>query len=208
MKKPVLFGSLAIVVLIITIVAVFFFLQKRNAPLGSEQKQEVVEKVENIPSKTTKKYTDEAGFQFDYPDDLTLSKKESTSSAVYSEVAASSQKVAGSLSFIVEDTKTKTPGEWITKNLSASASATKEVKLGNLVAKEIMVTGKIVTVAIDQGILFRFDVMPEKDLSYWQSVYNTILSSFSFVAQQNTSVSSGTSDAGESDVSVEEDTIE
>lgn len=205
MKKPIFLRSLGIVVLIAIVIGGFLLLQQRNSSLDQEQQQEIVA-VEKVPSQTTKTYTDEAGFQFDYPDDLIVNKKESTNSAIYSNIELTSRQAAGSLAFLVEDTKEKTIDLWVKKNISLTPSATKEVSLGSLSAEEIIINGNFLTVAIDQGILFRLDVSSQEENKYWQSVYNTVLFSFSFAAPE--SVAAPESSGGGEEVILEEDVIE
>lgn len=199
MKKPV-FIRLLITVVIVIIIAVGIFLLTRK-DLSSAPQQQVKTAEEKVPSQTTKTHIDEAGFQFDYPDDLTVVKKESASSAAYSSLEITSKEVVGSMTFLVEDTKVKSVNELIQKNI-----ATKEAVLGSLKAIETTDGSKTTLLAIDQGIIFRLDLSSKEERQYWQSVYNTVLTSFSFVAPQAASDSSGSS--GGEDVILEEEVIE
>lgn len=200
MKNPVFWRSLFVVGIAIIIVGVFLLTRQKSssrAPID-QQAQTTVE--EKVPSQTTKTYTDEAGFSFDYPDDVTVSKKESTSSAVYSSLEITSEGVPGSMAFLIEDTKVKFVNELLQNNIT-----TKETTLGNLKATETEDAVKTVLLAIDQGILFKLEINPDKNKSYWDSVYKIVLSSFSFVAPK-----SATSDSLESgeEIILEEDVIE
>lgn len=209
MKNPVFARTLILIGAAIFIIAVGVFLLTRNSSSPSSMVQPQIKiATEKIPSQTTKSYTDDTGFSFDYPDDLVVVKKESTSSASYSNIELTSKAVSGAIRFAVEDTKEKTISNWFTKNI-ASGAATKDIKLGKLDAKEF--TDKNITTAvIDQGILFRLDVMPEQEAKYWQNAYKAILSSFSFTNPQSANSSSSSNDVsgGEEDIITEEDTIE
>ncbi len=207
MKNPIFFRSFGVVLLIAIIVGIWFFFSQPKNTSSEKQQQSKVQK-ETVPSATIKTHIDEAGFQFNYPDDLTFNKKESTSSAVYADIELTSNQVPGILTFRVEDTKEKTIDAWVKKNISsASPSATKEVTLGSLPAKQMDMSDTIVTIAIDQGIFFRLEIMPKKEKNYWESVYNTLLSGFSFVAPQ-APASSGESSVSGDDVVLEEEIIE
>ncbi len=208
MKNKVFIRSIGLVVFLIVVIGIgAFLLQKRNAASESaQQKQDVVKEVEKIPSATTKTYSDESGFTFVYPNDVVVSKKENTDSATYANIEITSNVAPGTITLRVEDTKVKSVEEWTAKNISATQSASKDIKLGNLSAREITSNNKIVSLALDQGILFRLEVIPDKEKSYWMSVYNTILSSFSFAMPQAAAPASNS--GGGDDVSVEEDVVE
>lgn len=211
MKDPKILrlAGFGILVLLIAF-GVFYFSFSKKQEVTAPVLQTVSVEAKKMPSITTKTYIDDVGFQFDYPDDLNVVKKESTNSAVYTDVGVSSKTVAGSLSFIVEDTKEKKVDDWIGKNINSTASAEKAVTLGNIQANVITQNDKTIIVAIDQGVLFKLEVTPEGESDYWNAAFATVLSNFSFSAPQAaTSVSSGTSgSSGGEDVVVEEDIIE
>lgn len=210
MKNPnvLRLAGFGIVVLFIAF-GVFYFSFSKKQDVVAPVLQTVPVEVKKMPSLTTKTYVDDAGFQFDYPDDLIVTKKESTNSAVYTEIAVTSKTVAGNLSFVVEDTKEKTIDDWMNKNIIGSSSAEKAVTLGNIQAKVITQNDKTIIVAIDQKILFKLEVMPEKENEYWNAAFATVLSSFSFSAPQTAPAASvDTSSVSADDVVVEEDIIE
>lgn len=209
MKNPnvLRYGGLAILVIVVAFGVFFFSSVKKQEPAPIKQTAVVETKI--APSITTKTYVDDAGFQFDYPDDLIVAKKESTSSAVYTSVEVSSQKVAGRLSFVVEDTKSLNVDDWIAKNITGTTLEEKSVTLGNIQAKIITQNDKTIIVAIDQKVLFKLEVSPEKENEYWNTAFATVLSSFSFSAPQTAPAASvDTSSVSADDVVVEEDIVE
>lgn len=209
MKNPnaLRYGGLGVVILLIAF-GVFFFSSSKKQEQVTPSLQTVPVEAKKVPSQTTKTYTDDVGFQFDYPDDLIVTKKESTSSASYANLEIESKAVSGAIKFAVEDTKVKSLDEWFSKALFPAVEGLKikETKLGAITAREIIIGDKITTVALDQGIIFKLDVIPGQEKQYWLNVYNTFLSSFSFVVPQSTSSSTG-SNVGE-DIILEEEVIE
>ncbi|QQG40996.1 MAG: hypothetical protein HYV37_01590 [Candidatus Levyibacteriota bacterium] len=202
MKNPnvVRFVGLGVVIIMLVAFGIFFFSSsKKSDPVPLQQNVPVETK--KSPSLTTKTYVDDAGFQFDYPDDLTVAKKDNTSSVTYSSLEIVSKEVSGSMFFLVEDTKAKSVDELVEKN-----TTTKEAALGSLEAIEVTGGDKTTLFAIDQGILFQVTLYRATDKSYWDGVYQTIISSFSFVAPAASSQSS--SDSDNNDVVQEEDIIE
>lgn len=200
MKNPVFVRSLIAVGIAVIIVAGAFLIVRKDDSSSVPQPQ-IKTAEEKVPSKTTKTYTEEAGFSFNYPDDLTVAKKESTNSAVYSSLEIISKEVAGSMTFLIEDTKFKSVDELIKKNI-----ATKEAMLGSLKAIETTYGNKTTLLAVDQGILFRADLDRATNKSYWDSIYQTFLSGFSFANTQSSSVSEDS--YGGEEVVLEEDVIE
>lgn len=212
MKNPNVLRYGGLVVLVIVVAFGVFFFSSGGKQETATQNQVAPAETEKMPSQTTKTFTHEdAGFQFDYPEDIVVEKKESTSSASYSSIELTSKSVSGVIKFEVEDTKAKSIKEWISQTMFPEVGALeiKETKLGSLIAREFVLSNRITIIAIDQGILFRLDVFPEKEKSYWEKVYNTFLSSFSFSAPQGAPAASvDTSSVSADDVVVEEDIVE
>lgn len=134
-----------------------------------------------LPSPTLKEYTDESGFFFTYPDDLSLTRNE-TDESTYADITLSSKELAGSLSFRIEDSKVS----------SNSPDAIQEVKLGKLAASEKKDKDRLVLTAYDSGVLFTLEVAFEGKEQFWTHVYEKIRSSFSFHQEtQNNDSSQG-----------------
>lgn len=177
------------------IVGIGYVVVNRQASVDSQKENSIT--TEKVPSKTTKTYTDDSGFSFDYPDDVVVNKKD-VNESTYANLELTSPQAVGNITFTVEDTTLK----------SATSEATaKDVSLGSLLAKEFTSNEKIETVALDQGILFRLEVAFGKEKTYWLDVYNTIVSSFAFVLPPSSAGDVGSSTEGD-EVILEEEIVE
>ncbi len=202
MDRRILLKSIVIVGIMLVIGggAMYYFL-----PIKGEQP--VVSTTQKLPSQTVKTYTDGSGFTFNYPEDVVLTKQDINDSITYSNLELTSAKSPGKISVKIQDSDVASIDQWLAKNTKASVSATaKEVKLGDLSAREIQVGDAFVTAALDKGILFTIKVDPQKEKDYWVSVYNAILPSFSFVSPSAAPVAS--SDQSSDDVVLEEETTQ
>lgn len=151
------------------------------------------------PSETLKDYADPAGFSFTYPDNLSLTKNEITDNNTYADLQLSSKDVSGSLSLKITDSKFATINDWLKLNQKAAVEKPKEVKLGTLTATELRLKDRLLSGALDQGILFNIE-MPLVEEKFWTKVYDKILAGFSFVppaASANTSTAEDVSFEGE-----------
>lgn len=201
---------IGIVILILVIAATFFILSlnKTILPLSSkplENKTLVVS--EKQPSKTLKVYTDSSGFSFKYPDDVQISKKGVTDAATYADIALTSTQIKGNISIKIADTKVKSIDDWFLENKTILPTATKDVKIGELSGRETKNNDKLTTVALNQGVLFTIEVDLQGQ-QYWLNVYNTILSSFSFVPPESAISAESGSNTASDDVVLEEETVE
>lgn len=163
-----------ILLLVITLSLIFFTIRLIFAPqktsLTNPNLAKSGIKPEVSPSKTLKNYADPAGFSFNYPDNLSLTNNEATSSASYADITLNSKDVEGGLNIKISDSKAFTP-----------AQASKETKLGSLKAYEKENNNKLVLEAFDQGILFK--VESDKN-NFWKDVYSQVIKDFSFAPPQ------------------------
>lgn len=203
-KNPIfLWIGVAILVIVVGTGAIFVLPRKTSSPVPPHPTN--VQVSEKIPSKTTKTYTDESGFSFQYPDDLIIQKKESADPSVYSSLEVTSKTVSGNILIRVEDTKETNLDKWFGKQVNSARLVLKDTKLGDLPAKQFTFDERIMVAAIDQGILFRVEGVSQKEKLYWPEVYRVLLASFSFVATQT---SQAASDSSGDDVILEEEVIE
>lgn len=137
------------------------------------------------PSQTLKEYTDENGFKFNYPDNLSLEKNE-TDASTYANIKLSANGVNGSLLVKIIDSKFKTLDDW--KKDIAKGEA-KETTLGSLKAQEVKLSDRQILAAIDQGILFTIEI-PLVQEDFWIKVYNIVRDDFAFVASAGPATSS------------------
>ncbi len=184
-----------ILLVIIAIVAVVFIgiyvLTSKQSPLSSPSLNQITAPKKAAPSETFLEYEDPSGFTFSYPDNISITKSDTEDESTYADLQLSSKEVNGSLSFKIVDSKFKTLDEWV-KSTTTTPQIPKEAKLGNLKALEIKLSDRLLLGALDQGILFTIEV-PAVEETFWQKVYQKLLTDFSFAAPQTASEDSGSS---------------
>ena len=180
--------ALLIILVIAAATAAFVVLNPfKKGPLISSNLQEVIKVSEH--SSTFINYEDPAGFEFEYPDNLSIAKNETTDSD-YADITLSSKDVSGSLNLKITDSKFKTLGEWLKLNKAAAKEAPKEVKLGNLKAMEVKTADRLYLGALDQGVLFTIE-MPLIEEDFWMKVYEKVISGFSFTSPETVATEAG-----------------
>lgn len=200
---------LCIILIIVAIGSAFYIFRPKNTISSVSKETKTTGELEKLPSKTLQEYVDESGFSFQYPEDVSVTKKEVKNDTTYADLllTTSLQHQKGGIFIKVLDTKFKSPKEWFTENKIATSSTVRDIKIGELSGQEIKGTNRIMAAAIDQNILFSIDVRDYD--KYWLEVYDTILSSFTFVQNQSRPVSDNTSpDTFGDDVILEEEIIE
>ncbi len=203
--------SIGIVGGVLLIVGIISYIVMNNSLPKPPEKTVTATPLKKMPSETTKDYTDPSGFFISYPDDLTLVNKESTDSASYASIELKKKGMSGNIAIDIADTKIKTVQAWLAQNNYASDSATITPKqLGTLSGTQVVTKDKIIAVAIDNGIIFTIVTTFAGEEDFWKNADESITRSFSFA--QPEAQTSGGSDASapqaESDVSVEEETVE
>ena len=199
-KNKAIIASIVIVVL--TIVAAFYILNSGAVPKTPENQIPVAS--EKQPSKNLREYVDDAGFSFKYPDDIQVDRIEVNDSITYSSLELTSREAKGKIIIKVTDTKDKSIDDWLVKE--GLKGDIKEIEIGEISGKEVNVNNKITAAALDQNILFTIEVDAQSK-NYWQSSYDTILSSFNFVSQTE-SVQTQEPLDDSSDAVLEEDIVE
>lgn len=180
-----------------------FYTTQSKKTISSQPLENKIDFVEKEPSKTLKVYTDSAGFSFKYPQDIQVSKKDTTNDATaYANLEISSSQAKGSISVKVLDTKLKSIEDWFLEN---KLTVAKEIKIGEIAGKEANMNNKITAAALDRNVLFTIEV-DSQNQKYWVDIYQTVLSSFNFVPQQASSPQS--SDSSPDDVILQEETVE
>lgn len=206
MNKSLVIKTIIISILIAGIGAGAFYIlesKKTISPISQRSVENKIIAVEKEPSKTLKVYTDSTGFSFKYPQDVQVSKKDTTNDATaYANLEISSSQAKGSISVKILDTELKSIDDWFLEN---NYTSTKEIKIGELFGKEANMNNKITAAALDQNVLFTIEVASQNK-KYWVDVYQTMLSSFNFVSQQ--APLSVVSDSYPDDIVLEEETLE
>lgn len=216
MNKLLSFKIIVVTIIIVTITAlgiVFFLVQPKKtiSPISSTNlATKVTDISENSPSEDLKEYVDDSGFSFNYPNDIQIGKIEISDNITYANLELTSSEAKGSISIKIADTKLKSVDDWFLENKISTLSAIKkDIKIGQILGQEVTVANKLMAATLDQGILFTIEV-DHQNQKYWQTVYDTILSSFNFVSEQS-KIETETipmGDSSSSDVILEEETIE
>lgn len=216
MKKLLSFEIIAVTIIIATITAlgIVFFLvqpQKTISPISSTNPPAKITDIsQNTPSEDLKEYVDDSGFSFNYPNDIKIGKNEISDNITYANLELTSSQAKGSITIKIADTKLKSVDDWFLENKISTLSAIKkDIKIGDILGQEVTVANKLMAIAINQEILFTIEVYRQNQ-KYWQTVYDTILSSFNFVPQQS-KIETETvprEDSTGSEVILEEETIE
>lgn len=174
-NKAIIVG---VIIILVTIAAAFYILNSKEMPFSSNTNQALVTQ---SPSKTLKEYLDNSGFSFKYPDDVEIRNIEVKDDITYSNLELTSNQAKGKILIKVTDTQLKSADELFAKE--DGKKDIKEIKIGGISGMQLQMDNKILAGAIGQNILFTIEVDMQNQ-KYWQSVYGVILSSFSFVSQE------------------------
>lgn len=196
----------SVVIVVVTIIAAFYILNSKKtiSPVSSNTNQTLVAS-ERQPSKTLKEYSDDAGFTFQYPNDVQIGKIEIENSITYSNLEFTSNQIKGKILIKIADTKLESVDDWFTKQ--AVKGNIKEIKIGGISGGELQMDNKILAAAINQSILFTIEVETQNQ-KYWQSVYETILTSFNFVSEKENTLTEAQSLDNLGDAVLEEEIVE
>jgi len=209
MKQKIIFGALGLIILIALIF--FLFLQKKTVSPTVSDNLNSGETV--VPSLTvgSKSYTDPAGFKFSYPEDLTVTEKKTTDQSVYSQLEIKSVDKVGGISLkAVDSNLAKIDDYFKDKKISSFFGEITKLKLADIDARQYQINSQIITVALDQGVLFTITTdLPAEKKDYWQKANSTLISGFAFVSpQNNTSTDTGSSSSGDDVVFEGEEVVE
>jgi len=201
MKQKIILGALAIIILI-AIIFFLFFQKKTASPIVSNNLNSD-ETVVPSPAAGFKSYTDPAGFKFNYPEDLNVTAKKITDDSVYTDLEIKPKDGTGEATIKAVDSNLAQIDDYFKdKKTSSFFGKITKLKLADIDGRQYQINSQIITVALDQGVLFTITTdLPTEKKAYWQKVNNTLISSFAFVApQNNTSTDTGSSSGGEDDV--------
>lgn len=203
-KKLLIIGGAGIV--LISVLAVLLVVQKKKtAPAGQIQVP-----IQEKASEKLITYKDEAGFEFTYPEDLTI-KDVSGDLPVYSSLEISSAQHEGKMAIRITDTSFASLDAWLKSKEATGAGSTREITLAGMPGKQIQFTNprRLVTIAIDEGIMYFLEsplassAEASAKAEYWNKIHNEIVSSFTLSDQ--TSAPPG---GGEEIIYEEEEVIE
>lgn len=183
-----------IVVAILIVGTVVGLYSSKNIKREQQAKRETSKEV--IPSENLNSYTDPAGFSFSYSDNVALDKKEELDNTTYADLKLISDKVTGSVSVSITDTKLKNIEEWVRQNPGNNVG--REVMLGGISGQEFTIGERVTTVSIDKGVLFIVEANLKKNKDFWQKVYSQVVSSITFT--NSSQAGNGTSSVSQDDV--------
>lgn len=128
-------------------------------------------------------YKDDSGFSFSYPKSVKVSDVTPNDTTYYTKLNLA--KDSTNLTVSVFDTTALTIDDFV-KNSSAYQNATLfgAATLSGMSAKQYSLDGKIITIALDQSVIYLFE--GPKDNGFWEETQNIIISSFALAKTSST----------------------
>lgn len=151
-------------------------------------------------------YEDEAGFSFEYTEGLVI-KDVSGAQDVYSILEITSAEQSGKMVIRVVDTKYKDPSLFFA-SLKTTLGASREFELAGMAGQQIQLENprRLVTSAIDKGVLYYLESPLDSNSDYWNKAHNAIVSSFA-IGEAKTPTGSQTT-GGDNTIYEEEEVVE
>ncbi len=178
-------GLVLIVISALIIAAVVFlsiFKNKKNVSFLTPVKPTPAP-TKKVVSGKLKEYIDPSGFKFSYPEEFLITAKEATDQSTYSHLEITSPKVSGQISIRVADSSLKTIDDWFENNkISTKTGEVKNIKLADLEARQFKSKDELITIALDEGVLFTITVDPKENKDLWFATNKKIIDTFLFVA--------------------------
>lgn len=170
---------LIIIAAVLTVIAgagigVFVFSQKRLTDLRSEFNADTggPQGIFPLSQKSVEKfidYQDESGYSFSYPDSISVKDATPADENYYSLLELKRGMDTLTIKITVGNTNPY-------KN-DKSATLVGSTTMGSITANQYKIGGRLVSVAIDQGVLYVIDGPAD---SFWEEAQNKILSTFKF----------------------------
>ncbi len=130
-------------------------------------------------------WTDQAGFTFQYPKDVTIDKHDEDQ-VNYAHIEMTEKDQPGTIIIWAKDTTAVDGAGWVKKEKSLSGGTVFDTSLDGISGKKVLLTTPkktIVSGVVDEGIVFYVEGSFE-DNQYWNNAYDTITSSFTFVKEK------------------------
>jgi len=122
-------------------------------------------------------YHDASGFSFKYPKSLKVEDITPSDSAYYSQLSLT--KSGSKLTVTVKDESAKSVDELMKSNDNyKNAVLSGAITLAGISAKQYTLDGKLVTIALKDGILYLLE--GDKDGGFWEDTQGVVASSFNF----------------------------
>lgn len=181
-KKQWVIGTAVLLVFTSVVTGILFAAKKNQRSAGS-----LTTPLTELPSPApdsggqtgaTSRYADPAGFSFQYPKTLAIADETPPDDAYYSRLTLKSTGESMKMTLLVKDTPYKTTEEWLRKDPEAPKNATVlgSVSIGGAGGTQYGENGKLLTVAIDQGVIYRIESI--KDDGFWERAHRQIVSTF------------------------------
>lgn len=191
MKKPIVI-VLVISILCIGAVGAFILWKQKSASKSPETIATPTNAAQELAL-----WEDQAGFSFKYPKTLSFDKHDEDEKN-YAHIEFKSATHSGRLIIWAKDTSYTDVTTWVTKDKTLTDVVTIATTLGGQPAKKLVIstpTKKYVTGAILDQILFTIEAEPIEGDSYWIDISNTIVSSFTFIPLDSSSIEDSSGDA-------------
>lgn len=171
-KKQWLLTGTVLLVCASVVTGVLFTAKKNQRSAGS-----LSTPLPELPGSPSQ-YDDPAGFSFQYPNALTIVDETPPNDAYYSLLTLKNSGESMKMTLLVKDTPYKTAAEWMQKDPEAPKNATilGPVSIGGAGGTQYSENGKLLTVAVDQGVVYRIESI--KDGGFWERAHGQIVSTF------------------------------
>lgn len=164
MSKKVVIILIALVILILGGVGGYLFVSSRNKNLQPKDSGIVSLIKETISGDAS--YEDESGFSFKYPQAIKVTDVTPDDETFYSELNLTK----GNEKLVISVYDSKSLPDY------SQAKLVGAVSLGGFSAKQYSLDQKLVTIALDSGVVYLIE--GPKDDGYWEEVQNLVVSSF------------------------------
>jgi len=125
----------------------------------------------------SQKYSNEAGFSFEHPSDVTV--KENELDAVsYADLELTSIEHPGTITIKIVDTKLKDLPAWKKTAKTPTTAESTQVQLGDLGALRIQDGEKLQLVSVGQSVIYTIEAAEADD--YWTKVFDNIADTWKF----------------------------
>ena len=153
-------------------------------------------------------YLDSSGFSFKYPDSITVSDDTPADGSYYALVTLKNPADKMMMTVKVKDVTYKTVEDWLAKDKEAPKNPTilGKTSLNGINGSQFAGSGKLITTAIDQGVLYLFESL--KDDGFWEKTHQQVVSTFVFTNPAESKSPSGGQSVGSDAVYEAEEIVE
>lgn len=193
-KKWIFVGAGAFILVVSVISIAYIFYKPESETLPESLLTSLLPRSEKVTADLV--YEDTSGFSFDYPKSIEVSDVTSDEDVYYT--VLSLKRGGEEMKVSMLDTEHESIEDWFDKGSDApeSLSLVGAVSLGGVSASQYKNGGKLLTVAVDQGVLYLIEspTLPagrQEDESYWDNVHDLFVSSFAFASPEPAGGSGG-----------------